>query len=341
VFGVSLHLHLADLGLKVETVALVAGVEPTLDVEVLGSSRLGLSTLRGLRRRASRAAVVVAHGSTALPAVVLATVGLGVPFVYRNIGDPGYWTRSTLVRLRSAALLRRAALVIALTDETRKRLIDLYQLNPDRVTTIPTGIDPAEFPRRSADDRAGARRDLGLPADVKLAICVGALSPEKAVHQAVLALAELPDRWHLAVAGDGPARSTVEEAVRAVGANRAHLLGQLPHPARLMAAADVLVLPSLTEGVPGVVIEAASVGVPSVVTDVGFVADVVDDGITGVIVPSGSPAALAAALLDAELRFEAMGAQAAERSASWTLPIIAARWREALSAVARGASWMA
>ena len=339
VFATGLHRYLTDLGRQVETVALASGVEPTLDVEPLGPSRLGTVTLRRLRQQASRARVVVAHGSTTLPAAALATAGLPVRFVYRNIGDPGYWNRSNLVRVRSALLHRRAALVVALTDETRDRLIGLYRLPPPRVVTIPTGIDPVEFPRRSAAERADARRAFGLPGDARLAVCIGALSPEKAVDQAVLALGQLPGRWHLAVAGEGADRPAVEQAVRTVGPERVHLLGQLSQPARLMAAADVLVLSSLTEGVPGVVIEAASVGVPSVVTDVGFVRDVVEDGVTGAIVAPGSPAELAAALLRCEPCLDAMGLAAAERSTAWALPVIARRWNDVLSSVARAPSW--
>ncbi len=327
VFAVGLHEQFSAHGLRVETVALVGGAVPALDVDILGHRRLGIKTLARLRRRISRAAVVIAHGSTALPATVLASLGLDrAPFIYRNIGDPAYWATSRLKRARTSLLLRPAAGVVALTDETRSRLLQLYHLKAERVVTIPSAIDPAAFPRRTQSDRMRARHLLGYPDDIRLAVCVGALSPEKAVTDAVRAMAELPDRWHLAVAGDGPEALRVHNAAAEIGGGRVRLLGQVDDVAMVMTAADLLVLPSLTEGVPGVLIEAASIGVPAVATAVGFVTEVIDDGVSGVIVPPGSPSALAEGVLRCESFIDRMGDAAAANAQTYSLAAVAERW---------------
>ena len=336
-FALALEPHLVDRGLTVRTVALVEGSDPDLGPAVIGDRRLGPATLRRLRTEIGRASVAVAHGSVTLPATALAGVGTGVPYVYRNIGDPRFWAGSGPRRWRTSLLLRRAAGVVALTTAAARHLVDLHHLDPDRVAPIPTAVDPDEFPRRRPDDRAKARAALGLDPDVRLAACIGALSPEKGIPDAVRALADLPPRWHLAVAGTGPTRPEVEEEIERLdggtaGRSRVRLLGQLDDPAQLLAAADVLVLPSHTEGLPGVVIEAAMVGVPAVATDVGFLADVVEPGVTGALVPPGRPDRLAAAVLEAEPDLEAMGERAHLRAtADHALPAVADRWAAVLA----------
>jgi glycosyltransferase involved in cell wall biosynthesis len=341
-FALALQPELEGRGLSTRTVALVAGHPPTLDAEVLGARRLGLPTLRRLRAEAAGAGVVVAHGSSTLPASVMAAAGTGVPIVYRNIGDPRYWATSPARRLRSALLLSRTSAVVALSEAAAHHLSALYRVPADRVTAIPTGVPATEFPLRSDADRLAARAALGHAPEVRLAVYVGALSPEKAVTDAVVALAELPERWHLAIAGEGPTRPDIERAAATVGGDRVHLMGQVADPAQLMTAADLLLLPSLTEGLPGVVIEAAMVGVPSVVTDVGFVDEIVEQGVSGEIVPVGDPGELAAAVLRCEPRLAEMGAEARRRAEeTYSLPVVAGRWYDLLAplaAVAQGST---
>jgi glycosyltransferase involved in cell wall biosynthesis len=334
-FAVALAPELAWRGLTVRTVALVDAPAPALEVEVLGSSRLGPATLRALRRAAGSASVVVAHGSTTLPASFLATLGTGVPFVYRNIGDPRYWATTRARRLRTRFLLSRAETVVALTAETGRRLTEHYGIGPERITAIPRGVAQAEFPRRSAGDRERARAALGIDPSARVAVCVGALSPEKDIPNAVDAMALLPERWQLLVAGEGPDRPAVEAAAAAVPGDRIRLLGQVADPASLLAAADLLVLPSRTEGLPGVVIEAGMVGVASVVTDVGFVGEIVEDGVSGHVVPAGDPAALADGILRSEPELDRLGQAAHDRvSAGFSLAAAADRWFEILSPLA-------
>ena len=87
---------LATRGFDIRTAALTAGTHgDQLDVPTLGPTARSLPTLRALRRGAHDVDVVVAYGSSTLPACALALFGTGVPFVYRNIGDPYATTTST------------------------------------------------------------------------------------------------------------------------------------------------------------------------------------------------------------------------------------------------------
>lgn len=331
-YAVLLEKELASRGMGVRTVALYPGPNPTLDVAVLGPTRLGTSTLRALRACSRRASVIVAHGSSTLPATVLATAGTGIPFVYRNIGDPWFWASNWRRRLRTGAFLSRATLTVALTDEAARRVSACYRVDLGRITVIPNGVPARDFPLRTPEDRAAARAQWSVPPGALVAVYLGSLSPEKDVASAVEAMRRLPDTWILLVGGDGPEAERVARAARTVEGNRVRLLGHVADPVTVLRAADVLVLPSLTEGLPGVIIEAALVGVPTVATDAGFIRDLVQDGVNGFVVPRSDPGALAAALMAAEPIVERLGT-AAHRLAieGYTLEATADRWLDVLA----------
>lgn len=260
---------------------------------VLGPGRLHPATLLGLRAAARTADLVVAHGSTTLPACALALSATRTPFVYVSIGDPRHWSAGAARRLRTGALLHRAAAVTALTDEARTVLLGQFRLPSARVRTIPNARAADRYPpARDEADRRAARQELGLPVDGLLVAWVGAIAREKRLDLALDVLDRLPD-VRLAVAGDGPLRTALE---RHPAAARAHFLGTLADPAPLYRAADALLLTSDSEGVPGVLIEAALAGLPAVATDVGWVSSVVRDGRTGALVAPGDPLALAETL---------------------------------------------
>jgi glycosyltransferase involved in cell wall biosynthesis len=335
-FAVALHDELAQRGLDVSTVALVPGGKGAMPVRSLGSRRLSAPTLRALRTEMGGARLTIAHGSTTLPACVIAGAGLGRPLVYRNIGDPAYWGTSRRRRLQTRLLLGRAALVVALTDATRARLLSMYGLDPERVVVMSRGVSEAEFPLRTAESRRAGRVRFGLDGAGPVAAYVGSLTAEKDVLNAVRAVGALPG-WRLAVAGDGPDRVEAERVASQVAPGRVHLLGPVDEPAALMAAADVLVVPSRTEGLAGVAIEASLVGIPTVATDVGFMGEVVLDGITGRLVPPGDERALADALAEVAARADAMGRAAYDHARGrYALSVVADRWYGAIRSVLDG-----
>ena len=173
-------------------------------------------------------------------------------------------------------------------------------LNPRRLCVIPNGIDPEPF------DHAYplARRDLGIPEDAHLALAVGRLDIQKGLAELLAAAEQVAagsDAWHLALAGDGPLRDwLLEQIVARPGlSGRIHFLGPRNDVPRLLKTADLLVLASLWEGMPNVVLEAMAASRPVVATAVEGTEDLVISGETGWLVGPGDPPALAQALLEA------------------------------------------
>ena len=177
---------------------------------------------------------------------------------------------------------------------------DVAGLDSRRLTVIPNGIDPQRFEQALAVPR----KDLGIPEDAHLALAVGRLDPQKGIPD-LLAAAErvIPQdpAWHLALAGDGPCRSWLLDqlAARPVLDGRIHWLGTRDDVPGLLRSANLLVLASLWEGMPNVVLEAMAAGRPVVATAVEGTEELVLPGQTGWLVPPGDPQSLGAALLDA------------------------------------------
>jgi glycosyltransferase involved in cell wall biosynthesis len=333
VFATELGRALTGLGWSVRTVALApAGGGVQLDLPTLGRRPLGLSTLRALRAEMRRVDVTIAHGSRTLPASALAGLGTRSRVVYRNIGDPRFWLSTGLRRLRAGWAMRRATQVVALSDDAATELADRLRVAGGAITVIPQAGDVDRFQPSSTDERAAARRALGLPADGAVVAVVGALSPEKDPELAVESVAALDD-VHLLLAGDGPSREKIEAAA-ARRPDHMHIAGMLDDPGAAYAAADVVLLTSRSEGMPAVLIEAGLCALPVVTTDVGFVRDIVVDGVTGFVVSSRVPSVLGSAVRAALADRERLGAAARQHCAEhFDLGALARRWDDVLTSV--------
>lgn len=330
-FATDLAEPLRERGFDVETLALTSANERGLALETLGTSPLALSTLRALRARARRSDAVIAHGSTTLPACAMSMTGLRTPFVYRNIGDPLLWATTSVRRWRTAAFLTRARAVVALSPDAERIIRAHYRVRASRVRSIPTGVSVERFQPAAAAVRRRARETLGLPTSGTVAAMIGALSPEKAVEQAIAAVATSPAVMQLVIAGDGPERARLEALASSQTPGRVTFLGSLADPRVLYAAADVVVLSSLTEGLPATLIEAGLSGLPTVTTDVGFVRDIVIDGVTGIVVPPRDVAALSASLQRIDGLGPNTGVQARSHCAThFDLEQVADQWSQLL-----------
>jgi glycosyltransferase involved in cell wall biosynthesis len=228
-------------------------------------------------------------------------------------------------RYYAAHLRRRLALraAMAISDRTvavSSRVAD--QLGRDvgvqrsRITMIPNGV------RHVLPDRVTLRDELSLgPAD-RLLVSVGNLYPVKGHQHLIDAMALLARRYptlHLAIGGRGDLAEALMARAREHGfSNRLHLLGLRSDVAAVLAAADIFVLPSLSEGLPLALLEAMFSGCPIVASDVGDVGVALAQGQAGVLVEPGNAAALAAALdtlLSDPRRAAELGERAARRAA--------------------------
>lgn len=165
-----------------------------------------------------------------------------------------------------------------------------------RCVHLPNCVDLPDLRDRRPDDGGLRVLFVGRLVDVKRpADFVAAVSLLHRSGHAVTA----------AMVGDGQLSASVKRAVHGYGLQDVvELPGELDDPSAEFARADVLVCPSANEGVPNVVLEAMSWGLPVIATDVGGVSEVVQDGRTGLLVPPRSPDAVATAIekiFDAEL----------------------------------------
>jgi glycosyltransferase involved in cell wall biosynthesis len=335
IFGVELGEALSRRGRAVRTVALARGRTGGLEVPTLGPSRFAPRTLRALRRAAREAKLVVAHGSSTLAAVAVAVAGTGQPFVYRNIGDPAYWTASPTRRARAGLLLRRAAAVVAVAERAATEIAGRFGVSPDRIAVIPTGVPAVRCPPVDPERRRRAREDLRFDEAARVIAVIGALSREKNVALAIDGVAAMPD-VQLVVAGEGPERAALEERAIGRAPGRVRFTGSLPDAGPAYDAADVVVLTSRSEGLPAVAIEAGLRTLPVVATDVGFVSEIVVDGETGVLVRPGDCDGLVTAVRHASANAEALGAAArAHCLARFELEPVADRWDVLLEETSR------
>lgn len=316
------------LALKSQPIELVALADEGdgLQIAALGASRLSGTTLRHLRSRMVADRVVVGFGSSTLPACAAAGIGRRSTFVYRSIGDPLYWCNTPGRRLRTRIALHRARKVVALWEGAANAFSEVLGVPREKLTTIPNGVDNARFTPATAARRQLARRQFGLRTDAPTILCLGSLSPEKRIDSAIDAVAKV-DGAQLLVAGDGPMRAALEG--RAAGAldGRYRFAGVVAAEDAL-AAADILLLPSLSEGMPAAVLEAAFAGVPSVASDVGALHEMVCDGHSGRLLPVdldvGSIASAVGSMLDDAPSF---GAHArAHCTGRFDLTTVSAAW---------------
>lgn len=210
--------------------------------------------------------------------------------------------------------------LVALTETHRRHLARELHVPESRFDVLRSGVDLARFDCRVPRD--AARRAARLPEGVPLVGIVAALRPEKNLALFLAAASavatRVPDAQFL-IAGDGPAREEVARLAAASGlGDRLHLLGARQDVPMLYRALDVAVLSShpIVETLPVTLLEAGACGTPAVATAVGSVAEVIAEGETGFVVPSGDAAAMAERIIsllrDAALR-ERMGAAARRR----------------------------
>ena len=334
VFAMDLHAALERRGRLVRTVALTEGPVGGLSVEALGNRRLAIGTLTALRRQLREAVVVIAHGSTTLPACAITRRGTGAAFVYRQISDSRFWAPRGLRRFRTSQFLRSADRVVALSAPAARTLQTHLNVDPARIRVVPNGVPVDRFLPASPDDQTSERRSFGLDPERPVALFVGALVPEKGADLAIDSAASDP-ALQLLVAGDGPERARLETRAAQVAPGRVVFAGSLADPRRAYAAADVVVLPSRSgDSMPAALIEAGLMRLPTVATRVGSVDEIVLDGVSGLLVPKDDADSLARtieALVSRPAWAHELG-EAARRYCvdRFSIDVVAASWDEVL-----------
>lgn len=184
------------------------------------------------------------------------------------------------------ALVRGLSALVCVSEGTADVALH-KELAPARlVHVIPNGIPLRDF-QPNAEDRAQIRRELGIPEDARVVGSVGRLAPEKNYPLLVKAMVPLLDeRTRLVFVGGGPSEREIRETIPEAARPYVSLMGVRRDVPACMSAMDVFSLTSTTEGLPLVIPEAFSMGLPVVVTAVGGLPSIVT-GDVGLLRPSG------------------------------------------------------
>lgn len=241
-------------------------------VSVLHSHMFGSNLSGALLGRLTRVPVVIAHEHT-----------------WSFEGKP---LRKLLDR---EVIARWSSTVIAVSQEDRRKMIDVERIPPEAIRFVPNGID-VNAPGVGRD----LRSELGIAEHSPVLGSVGSLRAQKAYDVLIGAVASLRDEHpdlRLLIVGDGEERERLERLVRDFGVEEhVMLLGRRLDVPDVLAILDVAVSSSDYEGSPLAVMEYMDAALPVVATAVGGVPDLVEHGVHGLLVPPRDPNALAAAV---------------------------------------------
>jgi glycosyltransferase involved in cell wall biosynthesis len=222
------------------------------------------------------------------------------PFVVSLHGSDVFIAeRLAPARLLARRTLATAGAVTACSADLHRRALALGA-RPERARTVPYGVDVERFSPQRADRTLRSR--WGIPAGATMVLAVGRLVEKKGFTHLVEAARRVDD-IHVVVAGEGDLRPALEEQALAAGA-RVHFVGALDRDtvARALAAADVVAVPSVVDaagnvdGLPNALLEALASGRAVVASRTAGIPDVVEDGVSGLLVAAGDAQALASAL---------------------------------------------
>lgn len=279
-----------------------------------------------VRRLVKEKKAALIHAHTILPdglAAVLLGREFKLPVVCTLHGsDIRFYPYRDRITLRLTRwTLRKVNRLIAVSSELKDNVFSLSGVSD--VSVIRNSADPRAFKSIS---RLQARTQLGLslPEKKKMALFVGNLKPVKGVEYLLQAMTRLPADVELYLVGDGESRALLTAMAERLGvAATCHFVCSRPHDEvpLWLAAADCLVLPSLSEGLPTIVVEAMFCQTPVVATNVGGTPEVVKDRHTGLLVAARDATALANALREilTDTGLAAALAQRAEAEVKGTL----------------------
>lgn len=207
--------------------------------------------------------------------------GWSAPLIFRNANKMSDFFRNSVHRKINRWLLTHCDYFISVSELCRRDLLSIYPAAKGRSSTITIGTNLLE--------RSNPRAERNFP----IFINIGALVPEKN-HGFLLDIFALwMKKWssgELWVIGDGKLREELQN--KAISLNlqpNVKFLGYQSDPISLLRQADALVMPSLIEGLPGVILEALSSRIPVIASSVGGIPEVIQNGITGFAIGSFEP----------------------------------------------------
>jgi len=276
-----------------------AGVEFfPLGLETIRDPRLIPTLVRLLRRE--RVDILHAHLWDANLVGVIAGRLAGTPVIVAHEHTWSFEGQPLRVATDRFLISRGASTMVCVSDEDRRKMVEIEHIPVGRIQVIPNGIPPLPEP-----SGADVRAEFGIPVGAQVLGAVAVLRKQKRLDVLIEALELLVGRLsdpHLIIAGDDVGRGNrarLEQKAASLGlAARVHMIGRRSDIADVLAAIDVACLSSDYEGMPLSVMEYMAAGKPIVATRVGGVPEIVDDGVEALLVPRRDPQAFAKAVED-------------------------------------------
>jgi len=252
--------------------------------------------------------VLHAHNMAAWQYAFLASIGSDTRVVYTQHGANVH-NRGLKNSLRSRVLAWFTDRIVAVSENTAEAMTKYQGIPRYRITVIRNGVDVGKFAKwepRINTDKHKWEEMTGIPQDSFVVGSVGRLDHVKGYDRLISAFASftkhLASGCRLQVAcekqtagslalllvGDGSERANLELQAKELGIDKQVIFaGYQKDVGTYLQVMDVFVLPSRSEGISIALLEACASGLPAVVTDVGGNVEVVEDGATGIVVPSG------------------------------------------------------
>ncbi|GAA4321064.1 hypothetical protein GCM10023115_48520 [Pontixanthobacter gangjinensis] len=260
-----------------------------LDLSEGKSSAISISLIKTMVKlvKDTNPDVIQCNGSDTLKYMVIANFYLKKrPIVYRNISTISEWLGSDLKLSLYKKIFSRVDHVTSVGSESIHDLIDTLGYPKEQTSVIRRGIPNEKL--NGEDFGWELRKELGLGGESKIVMHVGNFSPEKN-HTFLLEIFQELKSSHpeikLVCVGDGVTYGDIDQKIKNNGLEESvFLLGFRKNIPELLSASDCIVLSSLVEGVPGVILEAAVQEKPTVASNVGGVKEVLIDKQTGFII---------------------------------------------------------
>jgi len=231
---------------------------------------------------------------------VIAAIITRTPVVMAHVHGLGR-SRNFRRRLINFLLFKKLNRIIAVANSVKEDVLrNNWSLSDEKIFVLENSVDYERFAGLSIS-KQNAKQMMGLPSDVFVFGTAGRLTPTKGLLYLIEAFSKVKEQKpsaHLVLLGDGQCRAELEQQASKVSCrNSIHFLGYRDNIEQLLRGMDVFVLSSVAEGMPRVILEAMSAGIPCIATEVGGIPEIIVGNDVGLLVSPRDPAALAQAMI--------------------------------------------
>lgn len=285
------HPDIKDIdGIHVETA-------PTVNVKGLRGTLFLISATFKLISMVRKYKIDVIHAHFIIPPGLIAVLAGGLTgrkvAVTVHGSDIFIQSQNPVLMRLIKYVLKKADYVAVVNETIRKQILQLDIRDVDRkITVTPNAVDLTKF---NPQVKSSFREELGISPKQSVVLFVGNLVPQKGLKYLLDAKKQMKSQADLVMVGGGPLMDELQTKVSSEGITGVHFTGPRRDVPEIMPAADIFVLPSVSEGFPIALLEAFAAGLPAVATDVGGIKELVTPEVGLTVLPK-DPEALAAAL---------------------------------------------